>query len=126
MRRKPQKSLPPPAGPTSEDGAEGAVNVGGFNVRSHSMVTQILLEAIDHPILKAVKEGGEALDALVLDSTSALTLIFIFVEPDEAWRTNGYSRANFLASARDFAFRLPPSAVDGLVTAIKGELVRQS
>ncbi len=100
------------------------VEVAGYTILPPTLATQILLEEIDHPILRAATAGSEDDAAKVsMGGRDILNLIFIFAKTEEAMRTMGMSRDNFAAAARTFAMNLPPSAVPEMVAAIKGMLV---
>lgn len=99
------------------------IQVAGLTVHPPSLLTQILLEEIDHPILRAAAARTEEdAQAVAITSRDILTLIFIFTQPDEAWRTIGMSKENFAASARDFGMSIPAHIVAELVPAIQGML----
>lgn len=105
----------------------GPVEVAGYTVHPASLNSQILLEEIDHPILRAAQAGSpEAAAAVPITSRDILNLLFIFTKPEEAWRTMGMSKENFLASARDFGFTVSPAAIQPLVNAIRDTLFTAS
>lgn len=98
------------------------VQVAGLTVHPPSLATQILLEEIDHPILKAAAAKSEeeaAAAAAKFGARDVLTLIYIFTNPADAWRTMGYSKENFHAAARDFAMGTPPQVVAEIVPVIQ-------
>ena len=101
----------------------GPIEVAGLTVHPASINSQILLEDIDHPILKmAAASSAEEAAKVTMGARDVLNLIFIFTNPEEAWRTMGMSKDNFLASARDFGFTVAPSAIQPLVAAIRDTL----
>lgn len=96
------------------------IEVAGYTVHPASLNSQILLEEIDHPILRAAQApDAETAAATPFTGRDVLNLIYIFTHPEEAWRTMGMSKENFLAAAARFGFQVAPAAVGELVPAIR-------
>lgn len=97
--------------------------VEGLRIHPVTLGIQILLEEINHPVLQAAKAASaEEAAAVQIGARDVLHLIFIFAQPEEAWRAIGMSRENFNASARDFGFSVSPSIVAAATPVIRDML----
>jgi hypothetical protein len=95
------------------------VIVDGVSIYPVNLSIQILLEDLDHPILKSARAATpEEAAKIQFSARDLLRLIFIFSDPEEAYRSFGMSRENFEASARDFGFSLPPGVTTKVLPAI--------
>jgi len=103
----------------------GARDVAGLTIHPVTLATQILLEDINHPVLQVAKaDSQEAASAIQIGARDVLHLIYIFAHPEEAWRTIGLSRENFLAAARDFGFSVAPAVVAEVIPVIRDMLFK--
>ena len=97
--------------------------VAGLTIHPSNLGTQILLEEINHPILEVAKaQTADEAAAVQIGARDILNLIYIFAQPEEAWRTIGMSRENFNAAARDFGFSVAPTVVAEVIPVIRDML----
>lgn len=97
--------------------------VAGLTIHPVHLGAQILLEEINHPILKVAKASSpEEAAAISIGARDVLHLIFIFAQPEQAWSALGDSREAFDAAARDFSFSVPPAVVAEAVPVIRDML----
>lgn len=105
----------------------GPREVAGLTIHPVTLGTQILLEEINHPVLKvASAESPEAAALIQIGARDVLHLIYIFAHPEEAWRTIGLSRENFFAAAREFGFSVAPGVVAEVIPVIRDMLFQSS
>lgn len=93
--------------------------IAGVPIYPLNLAMHILLEDLGHPILKAAQAStAEEAAKVAISARDVLQLIFIFSDPEEAYRSFGMSRENFEASARDFGFTVSPGVAGQLLPAI--------
>lgn len=102
------------------------ITVGGLTIHPVSIGVTILLEDIDHPILQLsqAKTQEERLAiAETIGGRDLLRLIYIFAQPEDAWRTMAMSKENFEVAARDFGFSVPQQTVAEVMPVIRDMIV---
>lgn len=93
------------------------IEVEGFLVHPVSLAIQIMLEEINHPVIAFTSESAKP-----LNPHDIIKLLFIFVQPKEAYENLGYSREKFEVSAQNFALSVPSNLLPKFLEAIKTQM----
>lgn len=96
----------------------------GLTIHPANLCTQIILEDIAHPIMKVIAASSPE-EALKVELTGrdVLNLIFIFAQPEEAWRALSMSKDNFYSSARQLGMKISPQIVPVALETIRDMLI---